>query len=642
MRGEKKSLARAISFFITAFVILLLVFSGPAEAFSISLDIPDTSTEKGGINVFTGEVNIQSGENLPIEYLELQLDGPESVNCKFNVNGSIISGCKGIAIQQISTTGYGYGYGYGEYGYGYSFGYGYGYTQGKLKYEFTLNTSDYATGDYDTGLNVIVDGKTFSESGDAITISEPPVGFDLIIFSPNETIYNTRRIQFNLTATEEAEKIEYTNWNDKRIRWKLLCRDCDEYGYVRKRTKTLNEGENNLTFRATKNPIAEKNISLFIDSKKPKIYDTKPRSGFTNGLFSVEYREENPKELWLVYGNETDTRYGKVNLSECWEERRNTVCNITVDLTEFDEQEITYFCNMTDIADNYDESRERKVKVDFTAPRINNLTIEIDKRRVTFTLNISEKNFDEIVYIDDDEKKKERRLCSSLKDGICKKTRSFDEGNHTITIIARDEAGNENTENVSFFIDSKRPRIYDTEPSRGFVSGAFAVEYKEENPEELWLILRNETDIRSEEVNLGSCYEKGIQMRCDMWVNLTEFDEQTLMYKFNITDIAGNYDESREKEIMADFSKPRVDYFDFIQNRRKVTFMLNITEPNFKRASYMDNAEEREIWSLLCSRLENGYCENIKWFSRGEHNLTIEILDDAGNRETIEEVLFSV
>lgn len=469
-------------------------------------------------------------------------------------------------------------------------------------------------------------------------ISETPA-FTLKVHSPQNIIYNTRRIQFNLTTTEDVEKMEYINWNDNRPRERRLCRDCDEYF----NKKTFRDGQQNLTFIAEDSYGVIRKIDriFFIDSINPRIYNTEPRRGFANGTFTVEYKEDNPKELWLIYGNGTDNRSGGVNLSECIEERNRMKCGITVDLTEFDEQEIIYWFNMTDIADNYDESRERKVKVDFSSPRINNITKTTNRRRVNFIINVTEPNLDEIVYTDNGDR--EKRLCSRLENDMCDSTKTFGEGEHNVIIIARDDAGNEAEENISFFIDSKKPRIYKTEPGRGFVSGSFLVEFKEENPSEVWLTYGNETDKKSKEVNLSECWDNRDRKICDEWVNLSDFDEQEITYWFNITDIVGNYDESRERNILVDFSMPRINYFNFTDNRRRITFRFNITEPNFDEINYLDNSlGDRARWRLLCSRLKDGYCDKIRSFSGGSHNLTIEVLDKAGNRETIEEVVFEI
>lgn len=186
------------------FIIALLVISGPAQAFVLDLTSDKSSVSKGETVVFNASVDINSNENLPISKLVLELNGPETVSCEFNVDGTIISGCKGITIKKISGGNYlGYGYGYGEYhGYGYDFGYGYGYN-GKLEYEITLASDNYQTGIYSTALRVYIENSNnnqmllktseneiFSKTGGSLTITASDS-------SPNYNSGNVRRICLN-------------------------------------------------------------------------------------------------------------------------------------------------------------------------------------------------------------------------------------------------------------------------------------------------------------------------------------------------------------------------------------------------------------------------------------------------------------
>ena len=93
---------------------------------------------------------------------------------------------------------------------------------------------------------------------------------------------------------------------------------------------------------------AYENISFFIDSKKPRIYKTEPRSGFANGDFYVQFMEENPSLLNINYGNFiTGFRNANVDLNTCVQDRTKTNCNINVDLDDYDGQEIDYFFKVT-------------------------------------------------------------------------------------------------------------------------------------------------------------------------------------------------------------------------------------------------------------------------------------------------------
>ena len=64
----------------------------------------------------------------------------------------------------------------------------------------------------------------------------------LSLIDPNDP-YDPIRAQSIPTADEllrdEVDLIEYYDFNASWKRWKRLCKNCDEYGFFRKRTKTL-------------------------------------------------------------------------------------------------------------------------------------------------------------------------------------------------------------------------------------------------------------------------------------------------------------------------------------------------------------------------------------------------------------------
>jgi hypothetical protein len=184
---------------ITVFTIGLIAYSGPTKAFVINLVSDKSTINQGDSLKFNASVTVNSNENLPIEKLILELNGPENVTCEFAPNGAIISGCKGITITRLYGTDAVLGYGYGNYnGYGYSFGYGYGYDK-TLNYEITLITDNYIPGEYKTKLIVPLetavassdesegtemkamivassdDTKTFSGNGPVIQINSNPI-----------------------------------------------------------------------------------------------------------------------------------------------------------------------------------------------------------------------------------------------------------------------------------------------------------------------------------------------------------------------------------------------------------------------------------------------------------------------------------
>ena len=210
-----------------------------------------------------------------------------------------------------------------------------------------------------------------------------------------------------------------------------------------------------------------------------------------------------------------------------------------------------------------------------------------------------------------------------------RKTKPFDDGFHQLTIMAIFDSGTV-YHYVNFTVDTKDPKIKKTEPRRGFADGFFTVEFQEENPVSLFLNYGNE--LRSAEVDLSQCTEpRRNRKKCQIEVDLEDFDGEEIEYWFNMTDIVGNIAESKKKKIDVDVSPPVINLFNYTIDRRRVSFLFNITEPNFDEIGYRYIYRGRERYKRLCSRLKNDMCVKRKSFRRGTYNLTIEVWDDAGN-----------
>lgn len=222
------------------------------------------------------------------------------------------------------------------------------------------------------------------------------------------------------------------------------------------------------------------------------------------------------------------------------------------------------------------------------------------------------------------------RKCSSYS-----KRKAFDEGFHELTIFGMFDAGDV-TERINFTVDTKKPKIIKTNPTRGFATGLFEVEFEEENPISLFLNYGNNVaGYRSDELNINECSIKKGKHYCNESVNLQDYDLQEIEYNFNITDIIGKFDKSKTKKVNVDVSAPIINSFNYTQEKRYIIFTLNITELNFEEINYIDFNETRLRWRTLCSKLKDGLCKKRKYFRKGEHNVTIEILDKAGNSVSI-------
>ena len=61
-------------------------------------------------------------------------------------------------------------------------------------------------------------------------------------------------------------------------------------------------------------------------------------------------------------------------------------------------------------------------------------------------------------------------------------------------------------------------------------------------------------------------------------------------------------------------------------------FRVALEEENLNAVLYEDMADERPKWKKLCTSLKEGICSKSLTMKPGEHNLLLEVIDDAGNR----------
>jgi hypothetical protein len=471
--------------------------------------------------------------------------------------------------------------------------------------------------------------------GGNTTLDQTPP--EMIIYSPiQDNNYNDRRIQFNISINEEA-RISYLDLLSG-YRWKELC----DYSNDCQKKLSLKDGFNFLSLKAkdkTGNYVLQ-NISFFIDSKIPRITRTEPKSGFISSHFEINFREDNPKDLILTYGNlPTGFRNYSSNIDvECIKGSREYSCKTSeIDLLDYDGQEIQYWFTLFDISGNSVQSSPISLKVDETNPLINNPDdfYSIDGRNVYFNIDINEVNFDEATYLDiEDSRPKEKRICSRLDSGNCNKKISFSDGSHNLIIYVKDMAGNYLSHEVSFFTDSKKPRITKTEPRRGFATGIFEINFREENPKDLSLTYGNLiTGIRTQNLDLTTCTIGKRDYYCSTDVDLSDFDGQDINYWFTLIDKIGNIDESKSNSLTVDETFPVINSLDHTIKNRRVEFVLNITEDNFEEVEYIvdQSIDPGARYRRLCSRLRNNICEGRITLSHGLHTINLAVSDEAGN-----------
>lgn len=184
-------------------------------------------------------------------------------------------------------------------------------------------------------------------------------------------------------------------------------------------------------------------------------------------------------------------------------------------------------------------------------------------------------------------------------------------------------------------MDSKQPRLYKTSPAKGdFADGTFEVSFSEDNPEELTLFYGNS----SKELNIATeCSLERKKYFCSTEVDLSVYNGQEIEYYFKLKDVSGNSAETKKIKVKVDTSEPILNNPSSFwtqgtgRENKYIYFNMNINEANFEKVSYSYIKNGRVSERTLCSRLENGMCEKKKSFAKGHYELTISIIDEAGN-----------
>jgi len=226
--------------------------------------------------------------------------------------------------------------------------------------------------------------------------------------------------------------------------------------------------------------------------------------------------------------------------------------------------------------------------------------------------------------------------------------RSLKEGLNDLTITGKDRNGNENEYLVSFFVDSKKPKIGKTSPKKGFANGRFNVEFKEDNPDSLVLNYGNLIGgFREGIVDLSLCELHRSKWNCEINANVDDFDGQEIEYWFVLEDIAGNIAISRHLTLDVDVTDPVINNIDNYwrqgedRNNRYIYFEIDLIEDNLDEVSVYDNSARRPKWKRICSRLRDGMCIRKVSFRSGYHEVDVQIMDEAGNA-IAERIVFDV
>lgn len=296
----------------------------------------------------------------------------------------------------------------------------------------------------------------FNISVNALIIDGNSSNLTYTINSPNNIVYYSKKVQFNISASGILAEISYINLDDPNSKWKTLCTRCSEFGFSRDRRLTMVENLNHLILRITypNGSIFDNNITLRVESTRPKIHKIFPReNAVTNGTdFSITYSEKNLLNITLVYGNDDRIR----NVSQSCTSGNNQICKFSVNLTEFENENIYYNFLLKDYIDPVN-TRMTRIKVDTITPVLNIISPVGGNyyfKKLPLNITVSEKV--KIVYKDVNGRDLPwRTLCTNCESYgyYSSKYLNIMSGNHDIYIKAIDDAGNSDMEKISFVAD---------------------------------------------------------------------------------------------------------------------------------------------------------------------------------------------
>lgn len=252
-------------------------------------------------------------------------------------------------------------------------------------------------------------------------------------------------------------------------------------------------------------------------------------------------------------------------------------------------------------------------------------------------LNMSSSEVSDIYYYDNIvDRGQWTRVCNDCYQYSYK--RSFTEGFNDLTFRATDAAGNEGYLNKTFYIDSIAPKVGASTPKKNeFTSGDFEVQITEANPQSLVLHYGNLTHIgmQTANVNLASCYMVSTKKYCPISINVGDYEGYAIQYWFNLTDIVGRTAANKPVSVKVDTTAPVIanpgSIYTYTTGTKYVYFNISIIEPNFDIVEYYDTFGSSPKWKTLCSSLKNGNCVKTLSLAKGNHTMSIQITDDAGN-----------
>ncbi len=173
-KGVRKLFEGGFSAALTIFVLIALILAGPANAFKINVSpADDTVLDFGEFVSFSGTVKIENKERVPVDYFILEFsDGSQ---CKFEPDGTPITGCSFVTINVLDMPAYNEGNStFKVSGHKYNYGYGYGFEgSDSFSFKFSADTEHFDWGNHKYKLIAVVGSNQFKSATNTFVIREP-------------------------------------------------------------------------------------------------------------------------------------------------------------------------------------------------------------------------------------------------------------------------------------------------------------------------------------------------------------------------------------------------------------------------------------------------------------------------------------
>lgn len=203
----------------------------------------------------------------------------------------------------------------------------------------------------------------------------------------------------------------------------------------------------------------------------------------------------------------------------------------------------------------------------------------------------------------------------------------FREGENKINFTSRDLYGNIKHQNVSFFVDSEKPRILSYSPKKNSIinSSIFSLYYTENNLRNISLFILNGNNLT---VSTKNDCTSGTNRECFFEnINLQEFDGKEITYWFSLDDIINSVNSTKIK-IKVDITSPKVELSSPSNGevyKKYAPFKFSASEKVTVKSINQETGERRTLV------YDQSNYNKLRYFRTGKYSLNIIATDKAGN-----------